>query len=579
MNKILTFALLLGTAVSFSSCNDWLELKPESSMPADEYWQSESDVKAAMTGIYAEVRSSALTRFIQSEMMADAMISGLTSTEAAFTQIKEGNITSTNILCQWASYYKAINQCNMLLDYADKALQADPSFTVKQCEIYKAQARVIRAWMYFYLIRLWKDVPYVTEAYYNDEKARDCAVSSQMEILNALIADLEAVRKEGYLPFSYSNTSEAANKGQATMYFLYVLLADMYRMQGAYATDQATQISAYQNCVTLCNSVIESGQFALVPVYKTTAENTTGLSDILLDAQTHADSCFYVLDQTSVQNCFNELYVKGNSAESIFELQAESYEAVSGFWSEFVNGGRPYMMVNKTHLTDDWFTATQNNLASYIWYHDVRRTFSFLMNQDICWKIGGSSTLSMDYIASRAEYVKNINVYRLADVYLLKAEALNQLAWLNGEDINLLSEAYMSVFKVRDRACATDATDLGTVTIDYWNQLNAGETPAFTANDLNCASMEQFILEEEARESVWEGKRWFDLLRHAERQNANAASNINYLLNQSIYSAAEGKYIVVRTNWLNAEKRYLPYPHQDVLLNELLDQKPAYGVE
>ena len=150
---------------------------------------------------------------------------------------------------------------------------------------------------------------------------------------------------------------------------------------------------------------------------------------------------------------------------------------------------------------------------------------------------------------------------------------------MNGEDINLLSEAYMSVFKVRDRACATDATDLGTVTIDYWNQLNAGESPAFTANDLNCASMEQFILEEEARESVWEGKRWFDLLRHAERQNANAASNINYLLNQSIYSAAEGKYIVVRTNWLNAEKRYLPYPHQDVLLNELLDQKPAYGVE
>ena len=417
MNKILTFALLLGTAVSFSSCNDWLELKPESSMPADEYWQSESDVKAAMTGIYAEVRSSALTRFIQSEMMADAMISGLTSTEAAFTQIKEGNITSTNTYCQWTSYYKAINQCNMLLDYADKALQADPSFTVKQCEIYKAQARVIRAWMYFYLIRLWKDVPYVTEAYYNDEKARDCAVSSQMEILNALIADLEAVRKEGYLPLSYSNTSEAANKGQATMYFLYVLLADMYRMQGAYATDQATQISAYQNCVTLCNSVIESGQFALVPVYKTTAENTTGLSDILLDAQTHADSCFYVLDQTSVQNCFNELYVKGNSAESIFELQAESYEAVSGFWSKFVNGGRPIMMVNKTHLTDDWFTATQNNLASYIWYHDVRRTFSFLMNQDICWKIGGSSTLSMDYIASTAEYVKNINVYRLADVH------------------------------------------------------------------------------------------------------------------------------------------------------------------
>ena len=579
MNKILTFALLLGSAVSLSSCNDWLNLKPENAVPAEEYWQSESDVKAAMTGIYASVRATATKRFIQSEMMADATASGITANIAAFDQIKEGNITSTNTYSQWADYYSTINKCNMLLEYADKALEADPSFTVRQCEIYKAQARVIRAWMYFYLIRLWKDVPYVTWAYYNDETSRDCAVSSQLDILNALITDLEAVRKEGYLPYSYSNTTVAENKGQATMYFLYTLLADMYRMKGAYSTDQATQNTAYQNCVNLCNSVIGSGQFALVPVYKTTAEETVGFSELLADAQTHADSCFYVLDQTSIENCFNELYVKGNSSESVFEIQAGSYEAVSDFWNTFVNGGKPNIMINSAHLTDDWYPASQNDLASYFWYHDVRRTFAYLMNQNICWKIGGSTTLSMDYIASASEYVKNIIVYRLADVYLMKAEALNQLAWNNGEDLTMLAEAYMSVFKVRDRACATDATDLGTVTIDFWNQLNAGETPAFTSNDLNCASMEQFILDEEARETVWEGKRWFDLLRHAERQNANAASNINYLLNQAINCAAEGKYIVVRTNWLNAEKRYLPYPHQDVQLNELLDQKPSYGVE
>ena len=579
MNKILTFALLLGTAVSLSSCNDWLELKPENSVPADEYWQSEADVKAAMTGIYASALSSAETRFIQSEMMADAMSTGVTAQVAAFNQIKEGNIVSTNAYCQWSDYYWTINNCNMLLDYADKALETDQSFTRKQCEIYKAQARVMRAWMYFYLIRLWKDVPYITTAYFSDETDRNCAPSSQLDILNALITDLEAVRSEGYLPYSYSNLKVAENKGQATMYFLYALLADMYRMKGAYSTDQTAQTAAYKNCVTLCNSIIESGQFALVPVDKTVVAETSGYSEILADAQTHADSCFYILSQSSINDCFNELYVKGNSSESIFELQADSYEAVSALWNRFVNGGKPYMTVNTSNLTDGWFPSSQNNISSYIWYHDVRRTFSYLMNSPVCWKIGGTTTLSSDYIPTVSEYVKNVLVYRLADIYLMKAEALNQLAWLNGQDLTMLSEAYMSVFKVRDRACATDATDLGTVTIDYWDQLNAGETPAFTANDLDCSSMEQFILQEEARESVWEGKRWFDLLRHAERQNANAASNINYLLNQAIYSAAEGKYIVVRTNWLNAEKRYLPYPHQDVQLNELLDQKPAYGVE
>ncbi len=584
IKNIMTVALL-GASVAFTSCDDWLSLDPENAVPADLYWQSKEDVSAAMTGIYCSVLSTSNRMLMHGEMRADFATHGRVL-DGGYKNIREGNIISSNTWVTWTPYYHVINNCNLLLERSDMALEHDPSFTPEECTNYKSQALVIRALMYFYLIRTYKDVPYVTWAYYDDQTDRTCAVTSQMDILNDLIAQLEKIQQtSGALAYSYSQTSAAHNKGQVTMYMLKALLADMYRWKGALEMDQAASETAYQRCVDLCNELIGCGQFALIPVSKTDAKAAVGT--YLEDAATHADSCFYVISGDAADNMFDQIYVKGNSSESIFELQVDDYTATP-FYSLFC--GNSTLMPNDAHLTDDVFLPTTNECARTGNYEDIRYKINSVGQGEskLCWKYAGRDLNGESYV-NRADFDKNVLVYRLAEVYLMKAEALNQLAWIHNEDPDMLVEAYKAVFKVRDRAAAVEATDVlcansVPMQVQYWDELrNDSSIVLDSRTELSCRDMEQFILEEEGRELMFEGRRWFDVLRHAARNNYGAGpckgGNLNYLLSIVINSTTIDKVTYLRNAYLNYESHYLPYPKQDVSLNKLLTQKPFYGTE
>lgn len=576
---------LLGASVAFSSCDDWLSLDPENSVPADLYWQSKEDVAAAMTGIYCSVLQTTGQMLMHGEMRADYVAPG-TKIDNSYKSIREGNITSANGLVAWKSYYTVINNCNLLLERADLALAKDASFTVAECTNYKSQAQVIRALMYFYLIRTYKDVPYVTWAYYDDQMDRNCPVTAQMDILNDLIAQLEQIqRTPKALAYSYSMTNAGENKGQVTMYALKTLLADMYRWKGSLEADPSASQTAYQRCVDLCNEIIGSGQFALVPVPKTDAKAAVGT--YLEDATTHADSCFYVIAHDAADNMFDQIYVKGNSSESIFELQVDDYSATP-FYSYFCASRT--LMPNDAHLTDDVFLPTTNECAFLGNYEDIRYKINSAGQGEskYCWKYAGRDLNGETYVNS-ADFDKNILVYRLAEIYLMKAEALNQIAWANDDDPALLAEAYKAVFKVRDRACAVEATDVlldngMPMQVQFWDELRNDSLIVLSGNmKFSCRDMEQFILEEEGREMMYEGRRWFDVLRHAARNNYGEGTctggNLKYLLDIVINSTTIDKVTYLRNAYQNYESHYLPYPKQDVSLNESLTQKPFYGTE
>jgi hypothetical protein len=581
---------LVGSALMFGSCNDWLSLDPEDSVTASKYWKTESDVESALTGIYCSVLSASSKMFTDGEIRADYTTYGTRTIYGAYYSMYNGDLTSTNALVSWTAYYTAINNCNLLLEKADEALANDASFSATQCLKYKAQATVIRALMYFYLIRTYKDVPYITWAYYDDTVERDCAPTDQLEILNDLIRQLEQVQQEGNLDYTYSLTSVAQNKGQITMYALKAILADMYRWQGALTTDPATAQAAYARCVELCDEIINSGQFRLIEVPKTDAKAAVG--SYLEDATTHADSCFYVLsDYLAAANFFDQVYVKGNSDESIFELQVDDYTATS-YFTMCGYSGRAYYLPNLAHVRDDIFVGTQNACATSGNYEDVR--YRMCAYSGFNWKYAGADLEGNTYAESASDYKKNVLVYRLAEVYLMKAEALVQEAMYQEQTggtqtQQLLLQAYKAVFKVRDRASAVESTDVTVgsgsyMQVAYWDQLRADEDFQLTGNaTLSTLNMEQFVLDEEGREMAFEGRRWFDVLRTAARNSYGAGSctggSLNYLLNIVVNSTAIDKVTYLRNAYKNPLRHYLPYPQNDVRTNDLLDQNPAYGDE
>lgn len=579
-------ALALAGIGLLSSCDEWLNLTPENAIPAEDYWKSESDVASALNGIYIEWTAQSSEMWIRQEMRADMLQPG-SARDGNYTLIREGNITSSNSLCSWLPYYSVINQCNVLLERSAMALANDPSYTETQDNIYKAQARVIRAKMYFDLIRIWKDVPYITFAYYDDDTERNVGATDRLTILDAIIEELETVQSEAHLPYTYSTTSKAETKGRCNMYMLKALLADMYRMKGSYATDPTVSQSAYNRCVSLCNEVIESGQYALIPYAKTNAKDG---SLLLEDATTAADSAFYDCSNASTNTWFNALYVAGNSTESIMELQIDDEDAAS-FYSKLVNGGRPTYSPNTSMLTTSLFPPTEKDLASAYGYADGRRRFCYFPGMPtLIWKHAGRSIdggLS-DYYSNSAEYKRNVIVYRLAEIYLMKAEALVQIALANGNDQQTLLEAYRAVFKVRDRAGAVETTDCelgsgGYVQDRYWDQLHSGAPIALAAGELSGVVMEQFILNEEARELAYEGRRWFDVLRNTERNAEGTGSctggSLSYLISIAADCTTEDKIAYIQGQMRKPEFRYLPYPYNDVSNNKALDQKPFWGTE
>ncbi len=584
MKKIFLSTLTLTlTLTAFTSCGDWLNLEPENSVTADKYWMSEEQVSSAMTGIYCNWLGNSAAIWEQSEMRADMVVPGSTI-KGDYTLVREGNITSTNSLASWAHYYSIINACNLLLDRSHIALENDPVYTVTQDSIYHAQARVIRAVMYFYLVRIWKDVPYITESFYDDTKDRYPSVTDRMTIINHLIADMEAVQKENFLPYSYSSSTSgrALNKGQVTMYMLKAFLADLYRFKGSYSTDLAESQAAYKKCLELCNTIIESGQFALVPFTKSNAADDSQVE--LKDAETKADSAFYKMTDVTAEDMFVSLYTTGNSNESIMELQEDNYNS-SNFYNYVV--GRRIYIPNVDLLNNSLFPSTEKEIASAYRYRDGRSDFAYgTMGSYLVIAKFAFSNFSTAF-STVSDYKKNVLVYRLAEIYLMKAEALTQIAMAEGNDQEKLLEAYRAVFKVRDRAGAVETTDLqingGYMQDIYWNELREDLPIQLNPGDINGSAMEKFILDEEAREMAYEGRRWFDLLRNAERNNEGKGSctggSISYLVSTAASCTSTDKVSYISGQFKKQDFRYLPYPNNDVVLNDNLNQKPFWGRE
>ena len=137
-------------------------------------------------------------------------------------------------------------------------------------------------------------------------------------------------------------------------------------------------------------------------------------------------------------------------------------------------------------------------------------------------------------------------VYRYSDVLLMKAEACSQAS--RGE------EALEIVKTIRDRAHALVATER------HPDASDAAEIAAY-------------ILEERAREFAFEGKRWYDVLRHARRNNY---ANLGSLLDMVAGTVPADRQQSALGKYRDYNSHYFPVYEPELLKNSLLKQNPFY---
>lgn len=506
---MLAFAL----AGMTTSCEDWLEIKPENKIILEEFWQTESQVESVLMACYRGLieRDVIARMIVWGELRSDNMVAG-SSIKYDMGQILVGNIISTNSYCSWDKFYAVINYCNTLLYYAPQVLERDANFTQNDLNRITSEALAIRSLCYFYLVRAFNEVPWVEEASITDNQLYQVPKSPDHVVLGHIVDDL--LRAKQYIVKDFG--SKVKNKGFMTLNAVNALLADVYLW-----------MERYDDCVKACDEVLADSKLTLVPS----------------------------------ESFFTQVFYQGNSSESIFELQFDqrvqrnetvidyygdindplgdlafpvplAYDAVEDIKGEFSPFNKKITNTateSAQDLRSTWFMRPYSGMYFIFKYAGIRVE-----------EITTTHKLDYRYRSTTPNWI----IYRLPDVLLMKAEALVQLGGQDNlqEALTLVNTTYLRSNPTAD-------------------SLRLESYP-------NQSDMANLVLRERQRELLFEGKRWFDLVRMARRDKSVS------MLNDYVEKKASGSNAILGAPVMDA--MYMPISKTELMSNPNLTQNPYY---
>lgn len=155
------FLILGSTLIVLPACKkDFLDADPQAQQPAVTFWQSQDDATKAVNSIYANLRSWENISFAPiavESVGSDEAEKGSSPNDASFFNNYD-NFTVTSTDGQlggfWTGQYQNINLCNQVLDNIPN-INMDANLKAR----YLAEAKFVRAYSYFRLVRAFGDVP------------------------------------------------------------------------------------------------------------------------------------------------------------------------------------------------------------------------------------------------------------------------------------------------------------------------------------------------------------------------------------------------------------------------------------
>jgi starch-binding outer membrane protein, SusD/RagB family len=491
MNQKLNYKIvLLFVLIAFTSCDKWLELKPQDGIIRQNFWKTKEDIKSAVIGCYSSLLgTTAQTLFIWGEIRGDMLSPTVRATNEQ-VEIMNGNILPTNSLTSWRIIYKTINNCNTVIDFAPPVLSIDKTLSEEVLNSYLAEVYGLRALMYLDLLKTFGEVPLKVKSTSTDDNLEQLEKSSQTDVFNQIVSDLTFAEQYAVLTYGSRNM----DKGRITKYTVWTILADAYLW-----------MEKYPECISACDKVINSKQFGLI---------------------------------NGNDQWFNTVFYNGNSTESIFEFQFDNQQ-LNTFYNLFISGSRQF--IGSPIVMDEVYTVDYLNDQN----KDIRGDLGSIRASDgLIWKFSGANNTG-DVRASTASYAHWF-VYRYADILLMKAEAL---AWTKKGQ-----EALDLVRVIRERA----------------NALVATEKSPDPASSLEVSD---YIMEERTREFAFEGKRWYDIVRNAKRNNY---SNIQYMIDVVAKSAPSDKQQFIINKAKDYRSHYLPINLYELQTDKNLRQNSFY---
>lgn len=539
---IFHFSLLIGI---LSACTDWLDTEPGDSQLADQYWTSKADVDNMLMGGYSYLRNTVEGQLIPyGEQRA-----GLVYLRSN-PKMQQLDIQSTNSVCDWSNFYKIVNVANVVLQNAEKVQIEDPTYTDGQLNSHKTEAYFLRAIAYFYLVRNWRDVPLVTKAVEDDSQPFLYAKSDEATVIAQIKSDLQTALASGATKEEYETTWET--KSRATRWSINALLADVCLWSGD-----------YQGCIDHCNAVLKSGS-TKAPHLLTDPSRSTWYS--MFNPGNSKESIYeiqwnYEEDQT---NSLHSLFGPGSSES------ADNYRVSPKLTADFGKDYETYIDLKSSTPTTDGEDASSDAVRS-LWSSIYTRGGGISSATTSSWGYiyKYSGVLMGHSMRGSNAYDANFILYRVADLLLMKAEAL------------------LLIDGIGDSASqgSTQTDEEGNSVNPHWeeavalvNQLRsrAGvDAKGYMAN-YSQQDYLQMVLDERFLEFAGEGKIWYDLLRMGRlsnkyRQELLIQNVIDYSTNGTNVKESTIKNILGDDGLC-----FLPIYSTELERDSLLVQNPSY---
>ncbi len=214
-HKFILFVFILCGSLS---CKKYLDRTPQSAFTQNDYYSNAEQVQQALTGVYNAMGARTVSPGFSNPTPYYAKIDLFT--EIGLERGLNGTIGSgtydpnnTTVAEIWAAFYQVIQRANNLLFYMTKA-QATMSATEYNTVI--AEAKVLRANAYWYLITFYGDVPFFTTPPASQEALYNFPRTSKTTIIDFLLADLVgAASTLDWNPTAQGRVSRGVAKGVA----------------------------------------------------------------------------------------------------------------------------------------------------------------------------------------------------------------------------------------------------------------------------------------------------------------------------------------------------------------------------
>jgi tetratricopeptide (TPR) repeat protein len=485
-NKSFVFVLLAGVLTVAAACNKTIEKTPISSLTTSNYWKTATDAEAGLTGAYNSLYQQFYIwdYMTNGDVWADNCYAGGNNPDDFGIDNFQLNALNGNVTRDWQGLYYGVANANAVTDNVPAINDPTWTGTTRKVQII-AEAKFLRALHYFFLVTTYGDVPLVLTNNVTGNAlfpARTPAAAVYLQIEQDLLsADSNLLAASGNNP----------NNGRATQGAAEGLLAKVYAQQGK-----------YDSSLVYCNKVLANSYYSLLPNYADLFDGNHKLT-----------------------------------VESLFEIQHGTVSGTTNYGPELL---LPYSLTGDTYAKFN--ECTNDLIKAYKTAGDTVRldaSVYFSVASDTI-AIPPPYTVATSPVPYAYKWKQpagynspdNEILIRLADIILLKAEALNQTSQT--------AQAIPLINQIRARA-------------------NLPATTASSQTDVATA-----ILNERRLELALEGWRWTDLLRFGAQYTIN-------LMNSQVDPTGKAlNYGVTQTKLL------FPVPQSERDLDKNLSQNPGY---